>query len=542
METEAAPCREVAYPEKCRSAQAKKKHKQQILQENPDTLYADYIQIHGNRVKNNLIFHTAALSAWRSAICSHYHFTFKEGIGRGGRITVCTDELLDTENPVLTITYYTKGTVLVQGNELSLNSFQLSFPHLRAQVEREVDSTTVNGTDSEEDSEAPPTQLTTAPPTQPTTAPPPSPSDKQLRESLAMLELDFTEFKEHTQARLSHNDTSSSTSPIQQLREEVLQIQRESQASIAELRVSLRELQQENHSLRAQIAKLKEEEIKRVRTLTTQIQDVKEQIQNTRPCASASTQTPPDTDYTKHSVTSSPPSSDILSLPHQPNPPEKEDDPPPHTQKTPAEPTPHPQPTTATSAKQKPHVVLLMDSNRRFLDPQKLFPGHTITAKRCSTTGHTLQLLKKEALGCPQCIIIHTGTNDLHTQRSNTAEAVRKVAERASTEFPESRIIISTLLARSDTPPHVISSINAEISRGCASLPNVHLAYHHSITPRHMHDGIHLHEDGVRIFAKTLKDAALGRNTVAPHFTPPAGSFRPPPLYIPRQAAVSWPL
>ena len=66
-----------------------------------------------------------------------------------------------------------------------------------------------------------------------------------------------------------------------------------------------------------------------------------------------------------------------------------------------------------------------MDSNRKFLEPQKLFPGHQVTAKRCSTISHAHQLPKKETLGSPQCIIIHTGTNDLHTQRSDTAEAVQ---------------------------------------------------------------------------------------------------------------------
>ncbi|KAL7827967.1 hypothetical protein AOLI_G00311190 [Acnodon oligacanthus] len=163
----------------------------------------------------------------------------KEGIGRGGRVTVCTDENLDTDNPVLTITYYTKGTVLVQRSEISLDPFQENFPQLKAEVEREVASTTVDSTHSEEDGAE-------ALPTLPTTAPPPPPSDRQLRESLALLELNFTEFKEHTQTRLSDSNINS---PIQQLREEVQQLKGERQASIAELRGSLRELQQENHNL-----------------------------------------------------------------------------------------------------------------------------------------------------------------------------------------------------------------------------------------------------------------------------------------------------
>ncbi|KAL6459507.1 hypothetical protein MHYP_G00312660 [Metynnis hypsauchen] len=238
-------------------------------------------------------------------------------------------------------------------------------------------------------------------------------------------------------------------------------------------------------------------------------------------------------------TTTNPPSTGTLSSPNSPDSP-AHSDPPRNTQTSPAEPPPSPQTTTVKPAEQRPHVVIPMDSNRKFLEPQKLFPGHQVTAKHCSTTSHTHQLLKEETLGTPQCIISHTYTNDLHTQQSNTAEAVRRVAERVSAEFPESRIVISTLLARSVTPPppHVINGINVEISRGCATLANVHLAYHPTIMPRDMYNGLHLHKDSVQNFEKTLKDAALGRNTAA-GFTTPAGFLRPPPQCMPRYALFS---
>ncbi|KAL7868463.1 hypothetical protein SRHO_G00098470 [Serrasalmus rhombeus] len=459
METEPAQCREVEFPVKSKSAQAKKKHKEKTLKENPDTLYADFIHLYGKRIKNNLIFHTAAPSAWKSAICRHYKFTFKEGISRGGRVTVCTDENLDTDNPVLTITYYTKGTVLVQENEISLESFEEIFPQLNAEVETEAASATVDSADSEEDDAE-------ALPTLPTPAPPPS--DRQLRESLALL----------SSNNIHRPDSWTATS--------------------------------------------------------------------TAPSSSSgkSFHTPSNTDPNNEEPTvtrtTNPPSTGTLSSHNSPDSHDEaaHSQSPPDTQTPPAEPPPSPQTTTIKQAEQRPHVVLLMDSNRKFLEPQTLFPGHQVTAKHCSTTSHAHQLLKKETLGTTQCIIIHTGTNDLHTQQNNTAEAVRRVAERASAEFPESRIVISTLLACSDTPPHVINGINVEISRGCATLPNVHLAYHPTITSHDMYDGLHLHKDSVRIFAKALKDAALGHNT-ATGFTTPAGFLRPPPQYMPRYALFS---
>ncbi len=183
-----------------------------------------------------------------------------------------------------------------------------------------------------------------------------------------------------------------------------------------------------------------------------------------------------------------------------------------------------------------PEVLLLTDSNGKFLDPQKHFPHQKVTAKRCSTTGHAHQIIR-DFTGHPSCIIIHTGTNDLHSLRNSTSDAVRKMAEITRKKFPESRIIISTLLPRHDTPPHIIYSINAEISRGCSALPNVHLAHHHHVGLQHLYDGLHLHKDGVRVFAKTLKDAALGRSPASPrHLLPTPQYHRPIHPYMPRHS------
>ncbi|KAL1261519.1 hypothetical protein QQF64_006784 [Cirrhinus molitorella] len=62
-----------------------------------------------------------------------------------------------------------------------------------------------------------------------------------------------------------------------------------------------------------------------------------------------------------------------------------------------------------------------------------------------------------------------------------------------------------------DVPPSVIDKVNEEVRHSCSSLPNVHLVHHSSIRPWHLYDGLHLNQDGVRIFAKTIKDVALGR-------------------------------
>ena len=137
-----------------------------------------------------------------------------------------------------------------------------------------------------------------------------------------------------------------------------------------------------------------------------------------------------------------------------------------------------------------------------------------------------MKLLKKETPRNPQYLVIHTGTDDLHSFRKDTAEALRKMPEQASKEFPETHIVISTLLPRTDTPPHVIHDINMEIRRGCATLPNIHLALHPTIGTWDLYNGHHLHKEKLKIFAKTLKDTALSHS---PSTLPSTKSFRDHP-------------
>ncbi|KAI7811126.1 hypothetical protein IRJ41_010726 [Triplophysa rosa] len=192
---------------------------------------------------------------------------------------------------------------------------------------------------------------------------------------------------------------------------------------------------------------------------------------------------------------------------------------PPSSHRTPeAPPSSHRTPEAPPSSHRTPEmpeapVVLLMDSNGTKLVPKKLFPRHGVIALRCRNTERAHELLTGDELGSPQCIIIHTGTNDLHGLNEGTAKAMHDMAKKASQTFPSSRVLISTLLPRLDFPPSVIDKINQEVSRTCSSLPNVHLVHHRSIRPWHLHDGLHLNQDGIRIFAKAIKDVALGRAT-----------------------------
>ncbi|KAL7857245.1 hypothetical protein SRHO_G00161440 [Serrasalmus rhombeus] len=147
---------------------------------------------------------------------------------------------------------------------------------------------------------------------------------------------------------------------------------------------------------------------------------------------------------------------------------------------------------------------------------EQLFPGSKVAKVWCPRTSDALHLLTHAISGEPNHIIIHTGTNDLWAQQDRVADCVRRVAQAATQAFPSTKITISTILPRRDIHPATIQKINAEISRGCALVANVHLPHHPNLSIHSLHDHVHLHKDVVNTFAKNLKDVALGRSPNSP--------------------------
>ncbi|KAJ4927208.1 hypothetical protein JOQ06_014943 [Pogonophryne albipinna] len=122
---------------------------------------------------------------------------------------------------------------MVQGNEANLESFQEAFPLLKAEVDtKRINVPSDVPSDSEGDKspiENPNTLSISAPPT-------PASSNNRLKESMALLELDFAEFKERTQARQSGPPDNT----LQQLKEDLQQLKSDNEALASDLRGSVK--------------------------------------------------------------------------------------------------------------------------------------------------------------------------------------------------------------------------------------------------------------------------------------------------------------
>ncbi len=120
--------------------------------------------------------------------------------------------------------------------------------------------------------------------------------------------------------------------------------------------------------------------------------------------------------------------------------------------------TPQKNTTATTPAEKQPvkteaDIAILVDSNGKFLQGEKLFPGHKTTKLWCPKTGDALRIVSDSSFGTPSHIIIHTGTNDLRREQERVGQLICRVAEKATETYPNTKITIYTLLPRKDIHP-----------------------------------------------------------------------------------------
>ncbi|XP_066514798.1 uncharacterized protein [Hoplias malabaricus] len=547
------PALQFHFPTDTLSESSKQQHKLKTQRENPEILFKDCSLIKGKTFTTNLLFHTQHTDVWHTAICQHYKHVTKRGICKGRQIYIFEDSEKEPDGKLLTVNLYLNGTVMIQGSEAALTQFEETFPSLKSQCETEKTADHSLTVPSETHSTQPLHSHTTAvedhsPSTVPTASTEPvlnphlHTTVTQLRDSVSLLEVELIGLKEHIQTH------SSSSLDSRALRDQLSQGHHQLQVTVQELRRDIHSLLDDREALRKELAEYKDsakrelevlqQELKKelsglrqelhqrdtvIQSLTAQLQSQShptnttqtEHIQPTpnitetapSPTKPANTQTPPPTQK-NHTETVS----DTATAPH--------------TQaktllpeKTPSTPPQDPKPSRSGGSHRDrdADVAILIDSNGKFLEEEKLFPDRSTSKIWCPRTRDAHRILSNHILGNPSCILIHTGTNDLRAEQERVGGLVCGVAQRAAEAFPKAKIVISTLLPRKDFHPATIQRVNAEISRGCALIPNVHLAHHPSITPHHLHDHVHVNRQTIKTFAKKLKDVALGRHMNTAH-------------------------
>lgn len=165
------------------------------------------------------------------------------------------------------------------------------------------------------------------------------------------------------------------------------------------------------------------------------------------------------------------------------------------------------------------HVVILSDSNGKFIDTDRICKGSSRTANiiRCYTVAQAQDVVNSHSFTPdPEEIIIHTGTNDLEHSQSNDeiSKQISDLLINASNTFPNTTIYYSLLLPRKDFHDRRIPLINQLIKVKIDTFSNVRLINHDNIDSSALHDNKHLNKRvGVPLFARNLILALNGKPT-----------------------------
>lgn len=139
-----------------------------------------------------------------------------------------------------------------------------------------------------------------------------------------------------------------------------------------------------------------------------------------------------------------------------------------------------------------------MDSNEKFTEPHRLFPGQEVLALCCRNIHQPLELPQGNSPDPSFCmqVPVTSALQDCHPD-------MKKMAKWWSPQSLEFAFL-----------PIAIPEINRNITQGCERLKNINEARHLSSCQLHLCDyGLHLNKKGIKAFVKVWKKSALGRQS-----------------------------
>ena len=158
-------------------------------------------------------------------------------------------------------------------------------------------------------------------------------------------------------------------------------------------------------------------------------------------------------------------------------------------------------------------TIILCDSNGKKLDTKLLCPGSSCSYIKCPTMAKAIGIMEQYSFTNPKTFIIHCGTNDI--EKVSNEEFCQKISTMLTTtqqKYPNSRIIISSLLPRSDNLLSKLPILNQRLEKICSPMAKVLLVKHDNLFASRniLYDRKHLNDKGFRLFAKNLKGAFFG--------------------------------
>ena len=106
-------------------------------------------------------------------------------------------------------------------------------------------------------------------------------------------------------------------------------------------------------------------------------------------------------------------------------------------------------------------IILLMDSNKKFLDKNKLFPKEKVYIVTCPTINKGHEILQQTNFLENHTIIIHTSVNNIKTRSAEEGSGkLCKLLSSFKTSYPTTKIIVSGITPRKDKFYIAVRTVN----------------------------------------------------------------------------------
>lgn len=172
-------------------------------------------------------------------------------------------------------------------------------------------------------------------------------------------------------------------------------------------------------------------------------------------------------------------------------------------------------------------VIILMDSNRKFINTKQLYPGKKTSIIQCATLDKAKMILQNPKFATPQVIILHVGVNDVES--SSVAVICNKFKECIdviSRSYPRTKIIISEVTPRNDDLLPNVNEVNQFLRKNlpdCTNSRNLSIMGHPNLDVDCLFDIKHLSRNtGIKRLTLNFKNsllAAFGQQSFTPTCT-----------------------
>ena len=154
------------------------------------------------------------------------------------------------------------------------------------------------------------------------------------------------------------------------------------------------------------------------------------------------------------------------------------------------------------------HVVLLMDSNRKYIDVEKFWRGKRCTKMAAGNVEETRKIIDQYNFINTKHIIVHVGTNDVENDEDSPEEICKniiKIGLQLKNKYKLATVFISQLPPRDDKFNGKSIKVNELLTLNIPE--SLKLINNSNITKNDLHDKKHIRKEAIKMLVMNMKKA-----------------------------------